>query len=53
MHEIDLKAGLLEPNDAIARENREFLAAHGIYAVDIMSPQPPALTAGCPYLGHI
>ena len=37
MHEIDLKAGLLEPNDAIARENREFLAAHGIYAVDIMS----------------
>jgi hydrogenase nickel incorporation protein HypB len=37
MHQIDVKAGLLEPNDAIARENREFLAAHGIYAVDIMS----------------
>ena len=37
MHQIDVKAGLLEPNDAIARENREFLTAHGIYAVDIMS----------------
>jgi hydrogenase nickel incorporation protein HypB len=37
MHEIDVKAGLLEPNDAIARENREFLAQHGIYAVNIMS----------------
>jgi len=37
MHQIDVKAGLLEPNDAIARENREYLAAHGIYAVDIMS----------------
>jgi len=37
MHQIDVKAGLLEPNDAIARENREFLAARGIYAVDIMS----------------
>jgi hydrogenase nickel incorporation protein HypB len=37
MHQIDVKAGLLEPNDAIARENREFLAAHGIYAVNIMS----------------
>ncbi|HVO34187.1 MAG TPA: hydrogenase nickel incorporation protein HypB [Gemmatimonadales bacterium] len=37
MHQIDVKAGLLEPNDAIARENRAFLAAHGIYAVDIMS----------------
>jgi hydrogenase nickel incorporation protein HypB len=37
MHEIDVKAALLEPNDAIARENREFLAAHGIYAVNIMS----------------
>ncbi len=37
MHQIDLKAGLLEPNDAIARENRAFLAEHGIYAVDIMS----------------
>ena len=37
MHQIDVKAGLLEPNDAIARENREFLTQHGIYAVDIMS----------------
>lgn len=37
MHEIDVKAGLLEPNDAIARENREFLAEHGIYAINIMS----------------
>jgi len=37
MHQIDVKAGLLEPNDAIARENREFLTAHGIYTVDIMS----------------
>ncbi len=37
MHEIDVRAGLLEPNDAVARENREFLGAHGIYALDIMS----------------
>jgi hydrogenase nickel incorporation protein HypB len=37
MHQIDVKAGLLEPNDAIARENREYLTAHGIYTVDIMS----------------
>lgn len=37
MHDIDLKTGLLEPNDAIARENRAFLAEHGIYAVNIMS----------------
>ncbi len=37
MHEIDVRAGLLEPNDAIARENRAFLAAEGIYALDIMS----------------
>ena len=37
MHQIDVKAGLLEPNDAIARENREYLTAHGVYTVDIMS----------------
>ncbi len=37
MHEIAVRAGLLEANDAIARENREVLAAHGIYAVDFMS----------------
>jgi hydrogenase nickel incorporation protein HypB len=45
MHEIDVKAGLLEPNDAIARENREFLAAHGIYAVDLMSAPGSGKTA--------
>lgn len=37
MHEIDVRAGLLEPNDAVARENRELLAAHGVYAVNLMS----------------
>ncbi|HXY20584.1 MAG TPA: hydrogenase nickel incorporation protein HypB [Gemmatimonadales bacterium] len=37
MHEIDVKAGLLAPNDAVARENRQLLAEHGIYAVNLMS----------------
>ncbi len=37
MHEIDVKAGLLAPNDAVARENRHVLAEHGLYAVNIMS----------------
>ncbi|HTT69073.1 MAG TPA: hydrogenase nickel incorporation protein HypB [Gemmatimonadales bacterium] len=37
MHEIDVKAGLLAPNDAVARENRHLLAEHGIYAVNLMS----------------
>jgi hydrogenase nickel incorporation protein HypB len=45
MHEIDVKAGLLEPNDAIALENREFLAEHGIYAVDFMSAPGSGKTA--------
>ena len=29
MHEIDVKAGLLAPNDAVAKENRELLPAGG------------------------
>jgi hydrogenase nickel incorporation protein HypB len=37
MHEIDLQAGLLEPNDAVARENRELLGARDVYAVNLMS----------------
>jgi hydrogenase nickel incorporation protein HypB len=37
MHEIDVKAGLLAPNDAVARENRHLLAEHGLYAVNLMS----------------
>jgi hydrogenase nickel incorporation protein HypB len=37
MHEIDVRAGLLEPNDAIARENRALLAGRGVYAVNLMS----------------
>ncbi len=37
MHEIDVRAGLLEPNDAVARENRALLAARGIYAANLMS----------------
>ncbi len=37
MHEIDVKAGLLAPNDAIARENRHLLAEHELYAVNLMS----------------
>jgi len=37
MHEIDVKAGLLEPNDALARENRELLTGREVYAVNIMS----------------
>jgi hydrogenase nickel incorporation protein HypB len=37
MHEIDLKAGLLEPNEALARENRQLLAEREVYAVNIMS----------------
>jgi len=37
MHEIDVKAGLLAPNDAVAQENRHVLAEHGLYAVNIMS----------------
>jgi hydrogenase nickel incorporation protein HypB len=37
MHEVDLRAGLLEPNDALARENRQLLAEREIYAVNIMS----------------
>jgi len=37
MHEIDVKAGLLAPNDAVARENRELLAERGCYAVNVMS----------------
>ena len=37
MHEIDVKAGLLEPNDAVARENRQLLAELSLYAVNLMS----------------
>lgn len=37
MHDFDLKAGLLAPNDEIARENRALLAAHGVYAFNLMS----------------
>jgi len=37
VHEIDVKAGLLEPNDTVARENRHFLAELGLYAVNLMS----------------
>ncbi len=37
MHEIDVKAGLLEPNDAVARENRQLLGELGVYAVNLMS----------------
>jgi hydrogenase nickel incorporation protein HypB len=37
VHEIDVKAGLLEPNDAVARENRQVLSARGLYAVNLMS----------------
>jgi len=37
MHEIDVKAGLLEPNDAVARENRQLLSGREVYAVNIMS----------------
>ncbi len=37
MHEIDVKAGLLVPNDAVARENRQLLAERGVYAVNLMS----------------
>lgn len=37
MHEIDVKAGLLEPNDAVARENRQLLTELGLYAVNLMS----------------
>jgi hydrogenase nickel incorporation protein HypB len=45
MHEIDIKAGLLEPNDAVARENRELLAGRGIYAVNLMSAPGSGKTA--------
>jgi len=37
MHEIDVRAGLLEPNDAVARENRELLSGREVYAVNLMS----------------
>jgi len=37
MHEIDVKAGLLAPNDAVAAENRHLLAERGLYAVNVMS----------------
>ena len=37
MHEIDVKSGLLAPNEAVANENRQLLAARGIYAVNLMS----------------
>jgi hydrogenase nickel incorporation protein HypB len=37
VHEIDVRSGLLAPNEAIARENRELLAARGMYAVNLMS----------------
>jgi hydrogenase nickel incorporation protein HypB len=37
MHEIDVRAGLLEPNDAVARENRQLLCEREVYAVNIMS----------------
>ncbi len=37
MHEIDVKAGLLAPNDAVAGENRRLLAERGLYAVNLMS----------------
>jgi hydrogenase nickel incorporation protein HypB len=45
MHQIDVKAGLLEPNDAVARENRALLAEHGIYAVNVMSAPGSGKTA--------
>jgi len=37
MHDIDMKAGLLAPNDAVAAENRQLLAERGMYAVNLMS----------------
>ena len=37
MHEIDVKAGLLEPNDAVARENRQLLAELGVVTFNLMS----------------
>jgi hydrogenase nickel incorporation protein HypB len=37
MHDIDLKSGLLEPNEELATENREILASSGTYAVNLMS----------------
>ncbi len=37
MHEVDVRAGLLEPNAAVARENRALLATRGVYAANLMS----------------
>jgi len=37
MHEIDVKSGLLAPNDAVAKENRALLAERRMYAVNLMS----------------
>ncbi len=45
MHEIDVRAGLLEPNDAVARENRALLAERGMYAANLMSAPGSGKTA--------
>jgi hydrogenase nickel incorporation protein HypB len=37
MHEVDVKAGLLEPNELLACENRALLSERGLYAVNVMS----------------